>query len=440
MIFTYFKDSDFDFDRFKYKTVEGTIIVDAHFINIDQKCPLCDSFDVSKNGHTTKTIFHCLNYLNPIKVKLHIQRFKCKNCSQVFYEKDTFSAPGLNISKDSLIILMDLLLKPNETFKSVGDILHLSKQHVRDIFDKTYYYEAPVTLPEIICIDEKYINKAMTERSYICVLLDFKTKEIYDVYRRRHKEYISRIFSKYPREERLKVKYVIMDMWESYRDLARVYFPNAKIAIDSFHVLENITRAMNKIRCSVQARYNDKSIERDIDKPLYYFLKHFDYFFTTDFDDLPNHIKIPLYRTSWSKWELRKYLLSIDEKLAKAYNLVMEYKEFNKTATIENAKEKLNEIIESFYKTNLPFFNDVLSTLITWKEYIINSFITIEDEPTLEKRRLSNGPIEGRNAIIEQILINGKGFTDFEIFRKRIIYVSKKQIKICKKQNIKKHK
>ena len=48
-------------------------------------------------------------------------------------------------------------------------------------------------------------------------------------------------------------------MWETYRDTAKTFFKNALIAIDSFHVVENIIRVMNKVRCSIMAKYNKKT-------------------------------------------------------------------------------------------------------------------------------------------------------------------------------------
>lgn len=47
-----------------------------------------------------------------------------------------------------------------------------------------------------------------------------------------------------------------------------------------------------------------------------------------------------------------------------------------------------------------------------------------------KERRLSNGLIEGLNSIIEQIKINGKGYTNYERFKKRIIYVINKELVI----------
>ena len=161
-----------------------------------------------------------------------------------------------------------------------------------------------------------------------------------------------------------------------------------------------------------------------------------------DYNDISNKIKVPIYNTYWSKYEIRKFLFSIDERLEVAYDLVTAYRDFNKTATFETAESELDDLIYQLRKSNISFFDDFIETLITWKQYIVNSFITIPDAYTIPKnkdehpmpRRLSNGPIEGRNSIIEQIYINGKGFQNYEIFRKRVIYVSKKQIKICKKR------
>ena len=44
MISQFFKLSDLDPERLHARTVDGVIVVDGYFINIDQKSPLCESF------------------------------------------------------------------------------------------------------------------------------------------------------------------------------------------------------------------------------------------------------------------------------------------------------------------------------------------------------------------------------------------------------------
>ena len=43
----------------------------------------------------------------------------------------------------------------------------------------------------------------------------------------------------------------------------------------------------------------------------------------------------------------------IDKDLAKAYQLILGYKVFNSTATIDNAKEKLEKLMIKFHNSNL---------------------------------------------------------------------------------------
>ena len=48
----------------------------------------------------------------------------------------------------------------------------------------------------------------------------------------------------------------------------------------------------------------------------------------------------------------------------------------------------------------------------------------------INNRRLSNGLIEGLNSIISQINMNGKGYSNFDRFKLRIIYIINKNLTI----------
>ncbi len=58
-------------------------------------------------------------------------------------------------------------------------------------------------------------------------------------------------------KERNIVRFISMDMYENYRDIVNLYFPNALCYVNSFHVIKNINDALNKIRCKVMNRYKD---------------------------------------------------------------------------------------------------------------------------------------------------------------------------------------
>ena len=203
-------------------------------------------------------------------VKCHIQRYKCRECNGAFYEKDTFSNPNETLSKETVFIILEKLKLANVTFESVAIDLHISRQNVIDVFDRYIHY-SPGPLPEILSFDEKHINKSMTNSVYLFIIVDFKNIALYDIVHSRHKNVLEKYFSKISLEERQKVKYITMDMWEPYLDVAKRYFRNAKIAIDSFHIMRTINNAMNSVRISVMQRYNLKT-ENIEDNHNYYYI------------------------------------------------------------------------------------------------------------------------------------------------------------------------
>lgn len=50
-------------------------------------------------------------------------------------------------------------------------------------------------------------------------------------------------------------------MWEPYKDVATVYFPNAIVAVDPFHVVSHLTRGFERLRLDLmnQCEYNSNA-------------------------------------------------------------------------------------------------------------------------------------------------------------------------------------
>ena len=67
-----------------------------------------------------------------------------------------------------------------------------------------------------------------------------QTSQVYDLLPSRRKSDLSSYFSRISQEERDKVKYICMDMFQLYKDVVEVYFPCAKICIDSQYVTPRV--------------------------------------------------------------------------------------------------------------------------------------------------------------------------------------------------------
>jgi len=396
-------------------------------------CPSCCSSDIIKNGYKTRTIKDGTNYLKLYIINIKIKRFKCKYCGNTFYESNPCTNKGETITNNSIIEIMQKLLKANYTYDSIGKDMHLSSQNVIDIFDRYYDYERPSSLPTILSFDEKSSNDKYTKSPYIFIILDFLNHKIFDILPNRHKEKIIKYFMKFPLVERKKVKYVVMDMWDPYREAVNIAFPTALIAADSFHVIKNLNQAVDRVRISVMQKYNNKAEKLEDNSDNYYLLKKYHYFFKMEFDDISDKIiYIPKLKVHLSKHKLRETILNIDHRLKEAYELGSKYREFNKTAHYETADNELEELIELFLNSKETSLQTFGNTLCHWRDEIINSFITVKDikDDCLYDRRLSNGMIEGYNTTIEQLQFNAKGYSNFWRMRNRIIYVINKDYKI----------
>ncbi len=90
-----------------------------------------------------------------------------------------------------------------------------------------------------------------SEGNYVCVFIDFESKETIDLLESRKKQDLIRYFDRIPLKERERVKLLCIDMWETYRIVAQDKLPNCKIALDRFHIIQDINRHLKKFELGV---------------------------------------------------------------------------------------------------------------------------------------------------------------------------------------------
>ena len=136
----------------------------------------------------------------------------------------------------------------NYNLTMISDELGISTTQLSKYID-SYITIPPRSLPECLGIDELHSHElSRRNSSYLCILVDNERRTVWDVLDSRSKMALSLFFSNIPREERLRVKYVTIDMWEPYKDIARIYFPNCVVAVDPFHVIKHLTQGFERLR------------------------------------------------------------------------------------------------------------------------------------------------------------------------------------------------
>ena len=106
-------------------------------------------------------------------------------------------------------------------------------------------------------------------------------------------------------------------------NMIREMFPNAKIIIDRFHMVQNINRELNKARIKLMNQYKNKK------GSIYTVLKNFWKVILEDRDKV-NSTK-SFYSRSFKRYVTRKevldYILAIDDEFTASYERVHEIRE-----------------------------------------------------------------------------------------------------------------
>ena len=90
---------------------------------------------------------------------------------------------------------------------------------------------------------------------------DFDSLKVITILDGRTQATIRNHFLRYSRQDRNRVKVITMDMFSPYYDIARKLFPNAKIVLDRFHIVQHLSRAMNRVRIQIMNHLDRQSQE-----------------------------------------------------------------------------------------------------------------------------------------------------------------------------------
>lgn len=378
-------------------------------------CPLCHG-KVKIRGYHQKKLVHSTLVNRPCMIYYDQRRYSCPSCEFSFHEQNPFSAAREQITYETKLNVLIDLKYPGSTYTAVARRLNLQPMQVIRIFDK--HVDIPrKTLPAVLSIDEHHMPSLNQDSIYICILMDFSNGMILDVLPDRKKDYLSYYFmsvrnttldDKTHKSELDNVKYISIDFWEPYKEIAKIYFPHAVICGDSFHALEHLTNDFRAVR--LKCRRNTE------DEDLKYLLTKFKFVFDhgRDLDNKGKYNK--RFRRYMNYRDIINILFERFPELKAAYDLKESYITFNQTANSDNARKLLAEQIKLFAESGIEEFIEFYNLMVNWSDEIVNSFSIVDN------KRINNSYIESRNNQIEKLILNANGFTNFKRTRNRILY------------------
>ncbi|WP_390542437.1 transposase [Massilimicrobiota timonensis] len=99
------------------------------------------------------------------------------------------------------------------------------------IFDKHVQIKRK-KLSEAICIDKFFFSRHAKKNKYAC-LINFKNGLVPDILPSRHKADLRSYLRMISKGEKMNVKYVIMDLYDNYRDIVYQWLLNAIVCANS---------------------------------------------------------------------------------------------------------------------------------------------------------------------------------------------------------------
>lgn len=316
------------------------------------------------------------------------RRYVCTECQKRFDEVNSF-VPRYHRMSSELIAFILKELQSTSSIVSIARRSNVSTFTVCRLF--SYISPNVVKLPEVLSIDEFKGNTQAGK--YQCILSDPKNHKVLDILPGRENHHLSSYFSSFPKEERARVRVVVIDMWKPYRDMVQAYFKNAIVVIDRFHYIRQVFWAFDKIRREEQHRFSPERRR--------YFKRSKKLLWTR------------YQRLSQENQQAVEVILSLSHRLRTAYLLKEKFLEFTDAPTFEEAKHKLLAWYLYVASSKLPEFDHCFETISRWQDNILNSF----------KVPYTNGYTEGVNNKIKVLKRNAFGVRNFERFRARILYM-----------------
>jgi transposase len=185
------------------------------------------------------------------------------------------------------------------------------------------------------------------------------------------------------------VQEVCIDMDKLFKSVALQCFPQAKIVIDEFHVIQQAIRNFEALRLRTQKmrQVNLAPIKHLLTKPF---------------------LRLCTFDQAKLKYYLDKY-----PELNICYVIIEELRKMYWQKDIESSKFQIDKVIDLCRKSKIPDMLELAGTLNRWHDEILNYHLS----------KTTNAFTEGLHTRFEAIKRNHYGVRNYERFVKRLMYV-----------------
>ncbi len=356
-------------------------------------CPACGQETDRVHDYRTQIIRDEKCFGRKVYLHLRKRRYVCQ-CGKRFYEDNQWLA---RYQRETQRMTMAILRKCGTEFSytAIAREFGISTPTVLRRADMILYGR-PKELPKVLGIDEFRGNSG--GEKFQCILTDIENRKVNDILPTRYQHDLIDYFKKYEKIDRIKVKYFVSDMYTTYEEIAKTYFPNAVYVVDKYHWIRQAIWAFESVRKEVQKQFS-KTHRIYFKKSRYLLMKRSEKLT----EEEKQQVNVMLYTSAdlSNAYFMKERLYRILGKIEKTG--------YQNTLPVKKA---FMEWVEDALNSDIPAFVRCGKTYQRWLTPIMNSF----DCP------YTNGFTEGCNNKIKVIKRNAYGVHNFSRFRNRILF------------------
>ncbi|GHM60823.1 ISL3 family transposase [Bifidobacterium longum subsp. longum] len=220
---------------------------------VPRQCPKCSGKTYSHGRRDLNIVDTPMGGI-PTRIVITFPRRRCSQCGNVWQPSfDNVNETRKMTSRAYTDIAQRSL---RSTFREVAEdymLTHVTVKNVFEDFIHDYDRKLRFKTPAFLGIDEIKIKKI----GEVTVITDLEHRTLYDMLKGRNQKILTEYFMNMP--DREKVLWVCSDMYRPFQKSIGKAMPNARWAIDHFHVVMKANEAVDTIRRELQQGMSRKA-------------------------------------------------------------------------------------------------------------------------------------------------------------------------------------
>lgn len=203
-------------------------------------CPHCGSSHLRTKDTYIRKVRHENIGKKAVYLEIKAHKYKCKSCGKYFNQRFPGILPYSRNTESFKKNIFDIY-ENSMSQSSLARDMKLGTATIERWFH--YFFNRKnkeiqkKECPRIMGIDEHRFSK---KDGFATTITDLRKHKVFDITLGRSEKSLNSYLSKLKGKE--KVQMINMDLSETYRSIAKLHFPNAKIVADRFHVIKVINK------------------------------------------------------------------------------------------------------------------------------------------------------------------------------------------------------